>query len=143
MNQFKGWLIIVVSIIGFILVTQIVVSQIASEKAAVAEAPQTAARVMTIAGTGVLETENEQWFVRAPCQPEIELGTIDQYTEVRGYDLAGTARGRLDLMKGHFLNHRVTVVVTIEGVVDNEKVFRPIRTRRLEIFRHSDGRPEQ
>lgn len=105
---------------------------------------QPATRIITVGGTGTLENENDRWFVRAQCQPLVELGAIDNYTQVRGYTHeAGAMLGRLDLMKNYFVGHRVTIVATMEAAIDNEEVFRPIRTRRLEIFRHSDGLPEQ
>ncbi|MCC6405487.1 MAG: hypothetical protein IT405_03840 [Candidatus Yanofskybacteria bacterium] len=101
-----------------------------------------ATRLITVGGTGLLQEERGEWFVRGKGQPEVALGAIDAETRVFDQYRVGLG-GSLPLVREHFLGHRVTIIATVEVAVDDKEVFRAVRTESLVIFRHSDGLPER
>ncbi|MEK7638502.1 MAG: hypothetical protein AAB375_03710 [Patescibacteria group bacterium] len=104
-----------------------------------------ATRTITVSGSGNLQEVGGKFRVTALCQPLIELGVVDDDTLVDTYDTHLTPRGwgQDDLIRSHYLGHLVGVIARVEVEVDSEQVFRAVRTRRLIIFRHSDGLPAE
>lgn len=86
----------------------------------------------TLEQTEVVETSNRlRYILVGPMTPQVELGVVDDYTDIYDYASGGTYRGT---GLRQFLGKRITVMAVVRARMDNRSGFSPLRAIRITVL---------
>lgn len=94
--------------------------------------------LLAVGGTGTLEqtelvesSNRLRYVLVGPMSPQVELGVVDEYTNIDDFATGATYRGT---GLRQFLGKRITVMAVVRARMDDQSGFSPLRAIRITVL---------